>query len=167
MGIGVGLILNGHIYKGNNGFSGELGHMTIEVNGIKCRCGNDGCWELYASEQALLKSAFQQGITSSPNTETSFESLCKLAENGDKETIKLFEQIVAYLGVRINNIINTVSPQQVVIGNPIASAKKWIQEPLNKPILNRTVCVQHGALQINFSELSTHSAALGVAAYVS
>jgi len=167
MGIGVGLILNGHIYKGNNGFSGELGHMTIEVNGIKCRCGNDGCWELYASEQALLKSAFQQGITNSSNPQTSYESLYKLAENGDKETIKLFEQIGDYLGVGINNIINTFNPQQVIIGNRMASAKKWIQEPLNKRIHNQTLWFQKRDLQINFSELSTHSAALGVAAYVS
>src|SRR5699024_3185765 len=52
IGIGVGLILNGKLYKGNNGFSGEMGHMTIDINGEKCRCGNIGCWELYASEQA-------------------------------------------------------------------------------------------------------------------
>lgn len=59
IGIGVGLILNGKLYKGNNGFSGELGHMTIEADGIKCRCGNQGCWELYASEQALIHNAEQ------------------------------------------------------------------------------------------------------------
>ncbi|MBM7600064.1 glucokinase-like ROK family protein [Virgibacillus halotolerans] len=166
MGIGVGLILNGNIYKGNNGFSGELGHMTIEVNGLKCRCGNEGCWELYASEQALLKNALQQGITTSPNKEISFESLYKLAENGDKETIKLFEQIGDYLGVGINNIINTFNPQQVIIGNRIASAQKWIQEPLKKRMINQTLWFQQRDLQIDFSELSTHSAALGVAAYV-
>ena len=166
MGIGVGLILNGNIYKGNNGFSGELGHMTIEVNGLKCRCGNEGCWELYASEQALLKNALQQGITTSPNKEISFESLYKLAENGDKETIKLFEQIGDYLGVGINNIINTFNPQQVIIGNRIASAQKWIQEPLKKRMINQTLWFQQRDLQIDFSELYTHSAALGVAAYV-
>src|SRR5690625_4976700 len=164
MGIGVGLILNGHIYKGNNGFSGELGHMTIEVNGIKCRCGNDGWWELYASEQALLKSAFQQGITNSSNPQTSYESLYKLAENGDKETIKLFEQIGDYLGVGINNIINTFNPQQVIIGNRLATSQNWIEKSLNKR-LNQALWFQQNDLQINFSELSTLSTALGVTAF--
>lgn len=165
MGIGVGLILNGKIYKGNNGFSGELGHMTIEVNGAECRCGNKGCWELYASEQALIKNAQQLGITLSPDEEILFEVLQQHAENGEKEIIDLFEQVGEYLGVGINNIINIFNPQQVIIGNRIASAERWIQEPLNKRIINQTLWFQQKDLQVNFSELSTHSAALGVAAY--
>ena len=57
IGIGVGLILNGELYQGHDGFSGEMGHMTIDVNGLECRCGNKGCWELYASEKTLLNKA--------------------------------------------------------------------------------------------------------------
>lgn len=57
IGIGVGLILDGKLYKGLRGFSGELGHMTIKMDEDPCRCGNKGCWELYASEQALLDQA--------------------------------------------------------------------------------------------------------------
>lgn len=55
-GIGIGVIINNHLYRGVSGFSGEMGHMTIDFNGPKCSCGNRGCWELYASEKALLKS---------------------------------------------------------------------------------------------------------------
>ena len=165
MGIGVGLILNGKIYKGNHGFSGELGHMTIEVNGLECRCGNNGCWELYASEQALVASAKQLQNTTDSNEDISFEDLCQQAENGEKETVELFEKIGAYLGVGINNIINTFNPQQVIIGNRIASAKEWIQDPLNNRIVNRSLWFQQKDLQIDFSALSTHSAALGVSAY--
>ena len=60
IGVGSGIIINGELYKGNNGFSGELGHMTIDTNGPKCRCGNKGCWGLYASEKALLKQSKQR-----------------------------------------------------------------------------------------------------------
>ena len=52
-GIGIGIIINQELYRGNNGFSGEMGHMTIDFNGPKCSCGNRGCWELYASERAF------------------------------------------------------------------------------------------------------------------
>ena len=52
--IGIGIILNGELYRGTNGFSGESGHMTIVKNGRKCNCGSSGCWEAYASEHALL-----------------------------------------------------------------------------------------------------------------
>ncbi|OZU88314.1 ROK family protein [Virgibacillus indicus] len=165
IGIGVGLILNGSLYKGNNGFSGELGHMTIEVNGEKCRCGSEGCWELYASEQALVKNAEQSGIKPSFEDEISLENLMMLAENGDSETIKLFEKIGDYLGVGINNIINIFNPEQVIIGNRIASAEKWLKEPLTNRMLKQTLWFNQKDLKIDFSELSTHSAALGVAAF--
>ncbi|MED4046346.1 ROK family transcriptional regulator, partial [Priestia aryabhattai] len=56
VGIGTGLVINNELYKGVQGFSGEMGHMTIDFNGPKCSCGNRGCWELYASEKALLAS---------------------------------------------------------------------------------------------------------------
>src|SRR5699024_6240704 len=95
IGIGVGLILNGKLYKGNNGFSGEMGHMTIDTNGDKRTGGNSGCWELYASEQALIKNAEVRGINPSTNEDEqlSLESLIELASNGDRITIALFEHI--------------------------------------------------------------------------
>lgn len=164
IGIGVGLILNGSLYKGNNGFSGELGHMTIEVDGEKCRCGNEGCWELYASEQALIRNAEKFGIILPANGEFALQNLLVLAENGNDQAIKLFDQIGDFLGVGINNIINTFNPQQVIIGNRIATSQKWIEKSLYKR-LNQALWFQQNDLQINFSELSTLSAALGVAAF--
>ena len=165
IGIGVGLILNGSLYKGSNGFSGELGHMTIQVNGSKCRCGNDGCWELYASEQALINNAGLLDIPLPSDKEGDLNNLLTLAENGNKEVITLFEQTGDYLGVGINNIINIFNPQQVIIGNRMASSKKWLEESLNKRVANQALWFQRSDLQIDFSELSTLSSALGVAAF--
>ena len=165
IGIGVGLILNGELYKGNNGFSGELGHMTIEVHGKNCRCGSKGCWELYASEQALLKRAERLGIQTSNNQEISLEDLLMLAEDGHKEAIHLFEEIGEYIGIGIKNIFNTFNPEQVIIGNRMASANKWLNESINKRLINQTLWPHQDDLQMNFSELSTHSTALGMAAF--
>src|SRR5690625_3925342 len=165
IGIVVGLILNGELYKGNNGFSGELGHMTIEVNGEKCRCGSKGCWELYASEQALLRRTKQLHIHGRENAEISLEYLLNLAEDGHKDAILLFEEIGEYIGIGIKNIFNTFNPEQVIIGNRIAVAEKWIKEPINKRLINQTLWPHQENLQLNFSELSTHSTALGIAAY--
>lgn len=159
IGIGVGLILNGSLYKGNNGFSGEFGHMTIEINGEKCRCGNEGCWELYASEQALLNKSEHIGIK-----KVSLKELSALAEEDHEDAIMLFDQIGDYLGVGINNIINIFNPQQVIIGNRMATSQKWIESSLKKR-LNQALWFQKSDLKINFSELSTLSAALGVTAF--
>lgn len=162
IGIGVGLILNGSLYKGSNGFSGELGHMTIQADGAKCRCGNEGCWELYASEQALTRKAEKLDI---PSDMQDLEGLVTLAESGNDEVIALFEQTGDFLGIGINNIINIFNPQQVIIGNRLAYSEKWLKKPLNKRIANQALWFQQNDLQIDFSELSTRSTALGVAAF--
>ncbi|GIN61611.1 xylose repressor [Robertmurraya siralis] len=165
IGIGVGLILNNQLYRGNNGFSGELGHMTIDIAGEKCRCGNKGCWELYASEQALLKKANDAGL-SSTGDDVTLDYLLKLATSGETIAIQQFEHIGENLAVGINNIINIFNPQQIIIGNRMASAKRWLTNPLEKRMQARTLWFQQRDLEINFSELSTHSAALGVTAFV-
>lgn len=166
IGIGVGLILNGQLYKGNNGFSGEFGHMTIEKDGIKCRCGNQGCWELYASEKALVNSAIQKGIEMEIGQELSLERLNALANNGHKEAINAFEGIGDYLGIGINNIINIFNPEQVIIGNRLASSHRWLEEPIRKKEKHALLTHQKD-LSIDFSTLSTHSTALGAAVYAS
>ena len=165
IGIGVGLILNRKLYKGNSGFSGEMGHMTINVNGDKCRCGNIGCWELYASEQALVKNAERLGIKPVADEELSLDSLIKLAENEDENTINLFAQIGDYIGVGINSIINTFNPEQIIIGNRMASARQWVSKSLKTRIVNQAMDFHQQDFNLNFSKLTTHSSALGAAAF--
>ncbi|MCM3611597.1 ROK family protein [Planococcus sp. MERTA32b] len=165
IGIGVGLILNGELYKGSNGFSGELGHMTIQIDGETCRCGNKGCWELYASEQALITQAEPMGLPLADHEEFDLTNLQALAAAGNKDVIALFEQTGDYLGVGINNIINTFNPQQVIIGNRLASAKELLELPLNNRVAKQALWFQKNDLEIKFSELSTFSTALGVAAF--
>lgn len=158
IGIGVGLILNNNLYQGLSGFSGEMGHMVIQMNGAPCSCGSKGCWEAYASEHALLNKA---GV----EKDTTLESLIELATNNDLSAIGLFKEIGQYLGYGINNIINTFNPEQIIIGNRLAMAKEWIEQPLLDIVYSHALSFQQKDLQINFSEHSTHSAALGVAAF--
>ena len=165
IGIGVGLILNGSLYKGSNGFSGELGHMTIQVNGPACRCGNKGCWELYASEQALLAAAEKMQVSPLTEKELELTDLLALAEQGDTKVISLFEQAGDYLGVGINNIINSFNPQQVIIGNRMASSHKWLNKTLTDRVSNQALWFQQNDLSICFSQLSTFSSALGASAF--
>ncbi|MFC0271775.1 ROK family protein [Metabacillus herbersteinensis] len=164
IGIGVGFILNNELYRGADGFSGEMGHMIIEINGKECRCGSTGCWELYASEQALLHQAkyLQLSIKSE---EISLESLVELAKENE-EIISLFDQIGRYLGIGITNIINTFNPQQIIIGNRLALAKELLLKPIVEVIERHSLRHNQTNLKINFAELTNYSAALGVSAFV-
>ncbi|WP_421385469.1 ROK family transcriptional regulator [Bacillus salacetis] len=157
IGIGVGIILNMELYQGSNGFSGEMGHMIIDMNGKKCSCGSNGCWEAYASEHALLEMT---------ENEDSLESLIQRADDGDEKAKALFEKIGYYLGFGINNIINTFNPDQVIIGNRLAMAKEWIQDPIRQTVENHTLAFHQQEVQLEFSHLKNYSTALGVSAFV-
>ncbi|MDN3017123.1 ROK family protein [Paenibacillus sp. BSR1-1] len=158
IGIGVGIILNKVLYQGRNGFSGEMGHMIIDLNGKLCSCGSRGCWEAYSSENALLEMAGK-------NTD-SLEALIKRAENSDEAAKHLFGEIGNYLGFGINNIINTFNPDQVIIGNRLALAKEWMVQPIRTIIENHTLSHHQKELQLDFSKLGKYSTVLGVTAFV-
>lgn len=158
IGIGVGIILNKELYRGKSGFSGEMGHMILEMNGKRCNCGSRGCWEAYASEHALLEMAGE-------NID-SLESLIDYAKNGEKSAIELFEKIGQYLGFGINNIINTFNPDQVIIGNRLALIREWIEEPIRKTIENHTLAYHQKEMHLEFSMLGKYSTALGMSAFV-
>jgi predicted NBD/HSP70 family sugar kinase len=157
-GIGVGIILGGSLYRGMTGFSGETGHTTIEMDGKLCRCGNRGCWELYASEQALLEEAARLSLPSHD-----MDSLLQLADEGVPEAIQLFERIGAYLAVGMTNMIHTFNPKSVIIGNRFAGAGRWLELPVQREVDRRTLSFHRSGLELMFSELGSRSAVLGAA----
>ncbi|MFX3632265.1 MAG: ROK family protein [Candidatus Pristimantibacillus sp.] len=158
IGIGTGIILNKELYKGASGFSGELGHLSIEYGGKPCRCGNEGCWELYASENVLLERAEPLGFDS-------LEGLLEAAEAGDERVRQLFYSIGEYLGVGISNIVNVFNPDVVIIGNRMSRAKVWMEEAVQESVARRTLPYHRERLQILFAELQDQSAVRGAAYY--
>ncbi len=162
IGIGVGLILNNKLYLGQDGLSGELGHMTIQMDGPTCNCGNQGCWELYASERALLKMAEDAGISKESLT---LEALIDLAEANDSKTTQLLSVLSRNLAIGLKNIITIFNPEQLIIGNRLASLRKWIADDLHKQLQSSKLTNPEAVPKIHFSELNIRSAALGVSAF--
>ncbi|SFE05562.1 Sugar kinase of the NBD/HSP70 family, may contain an N-terminal HTH domain [Paenibacillus catalpae] len=158
IGIGTGIILNKELYKGATGFSGELGHLSIEYSGKPCRCGNEGCWELYASENALLEQAAPLGFDS-------LEDLLEAADAGNEEVRALFYKIGEYMGAGISNIVNVFNPDVVIIGNRMSRAKTWLEEAVQSSVARRTLPYHRERLKILFAELQDQSAVRGAAYY--
>ncbi len=161
IGIGSGVILNDELYRGSNGYSGENGHTTIIVDGKECTCGSRGCWEAYSSEFALLQSAEQHEHLAG----ASLEDLITLADAGNPVALELFQTLGTYIGIGIANLIKTYNPEQVIIGNRIRQAEHLIRSPIMEAVHSSSLPFQRAGLQINFSELSTYSAAAGVSAF--
>jgi glucokinase-like ROK family protein len=163
IGIGAGIIINGELYKGINGYSGEFGHMSIDLNGFKCSCGNRGCWELYASEQSLLSKSSKLGLIA--EKDNNLKEILNLAVNGNQEVIKLLQETGQKLGLGIINIIHAFNPNQIIIGNRLASAKSWMCHEVENTINKYILPFYRPDIKVSFSDLSLPSTALGVSAF--
>ncbi|WP_281974737.1 ROK family transcriptional regulator [Halobacillus litoralis] len=161
IGIGVGLIIDGKIYSGKKGFSGELGHMMIDINGRECSCGSQGCWEMYASEKALIIEAEKLSESTNP----SLESLIEEAES-NPQVASLFADIGYYLGIGISNILNTFNPAKVVIGNRLAMAEDLLQESVREAVDRHTLSFHKEEVEITFSQSPHYTTALGSSHYM-
>ncbi|MDF2669568.1 MAG: hypothetical protein K0R67_1874 [Paenibacillus sp.] len=157
-GIGSGIIIGGQLYRGVSGFSGEVGHTSIESNGKRCSCGNRGCLELYASEGALTEQGHGIGADS-------FDELLAMAEAGKPEALHLFHQTGEYLGIGIANMIHIFNPQLVIIGNQMVRAETWVRNSILRVVKQRSLPFHRDSMEVRFAALRTHSTVLGASYY--
>ncbi|MBZ5682450.1 MAG: ROK family protein [Acidobacteriia bacterium] len=130
-GIGGGIILNGKIWHGMNGMSGEYGHNPLEFEGLPCGCGSRGCAEQYASASAVVRMA-REAIASgkspalakaaSSDPEFGAKSVYNLALQGDEEARRIFRRFGKALGMMLAGLINTLNLEMYVIGGGVCSA---------------------------------------------
>jgi predicted NBD/HSP70 family sugar kinase len=131
-GVGTGIIFDGQVYRGVRGAAGEFGHMIVGTNApVLCSCGNDDCWEAFASERAA--SARYQKLTGggrAPN----FATLIDRALEGEREAEAALTETARYLGTGISNLIVGFSPEAVIVGGAITRAWPLIEKALTEKI---------------------------------
>ena len=129
-GIGTGIILNGKIHTGINGCAGEGGHIVIVHNGEQCTCGRKGCWERYASANALIRQTMAAmdensksamwglvgGAINRVDGKTAFEAMRK----GDAAARGVVDQYLEYLGEGLSNLINIFQPEVIALGGGVS-----------------------------------------------
>ena len=152
-GIGGGIIIGGKLYYGR-GNAGELGHMTINFDGPKSKCGNDGCVESYASIRGIIGRAKGLDIENP-------RELFGLAEDGDKKALKLWDETGFYLGVAIANYANIFDPDVIVLGGNISKAWKFFYKNMNLTIKKKALVKD---VKVAKSRLGDDSGVLGAAA---
>jgi N-acetylglucosamine repressor len=154
-GIGVGIVIDNDIYRGVNGFAGEMGHLTIDFNGLKCSCGNRGCWELYASEKALLNPFQTNGNI------TSYQEMINLANQNDPDILMALQNFGFYLGIGLVSILNTFNPQAVIIRNDIVEALPMVLNSIRNSIASRSNDKLINNNELVLSSLGKNAPALG------
>ena len=131
-GVGTGIIFDGQVYRGVRGAAGEFGHMIVGANApVLCSCGNDDCWEAFASERAASARYHKLSRGSSA---PDFGTLVDRALDGEQEARAALTETARYLGTGISNLIVGFSPEAVIVGGAITRAWPLIEKALTEKI---------------------------------
>ncbi len=128
-GVGMGMVLDGRLYRGGNGGAGEFGHATMDLGGPRCDCGKRGCLEALVSSPALL-----QQVQTALGRPVSFEEALALARSGDPITEGIFAGAGRTLGLALSHLINIFNPPLLIVGGEGAAASELFLEPLRESL---------------------------------
>lgn len=160
-GIGCGIIFDGHLYRGASGNAGEFGHLTIDSQGPECHCGNYGCWETLASLKYICKS-----ISEDSKSNCSIDEIREKALVGDKETLAILEDTAKNIGIGIANIINSLSPEYLIIGGDIIDFRNYLDQELQNVIEKKTLAPFYQKVKVTYSQLNKKASLYGIARMV-
>ena len=173
-GIGGGIVLDGQIYHGASDVAGEIGHMTIDSNGRRCKCGNYGCLEAYASGPAIALRAVE-GIETGVETvltdvvhgrleDLTAATVYEGVVAGDPYATEVMKDTARFLGAGIANIVNVLNPEMVVIAGGVTRAGDHLFLPLKAEVRRRAFKTAEEVCQIVSGELPGTAGVVGAAA---
>ncbi len=140
-GIGGGILMQGEVFRGRFGIAGEFGHMQVVPGGHRCECGNRGCWEQYASGNALVREARGLVSANSPLARDLYERVhgdpasltgplvTEVAQAGDRTAIELLAEVGTWLGIGMANLAAAFDPGIFVVGGGVSAAGELLIEP--------------------------------------
>jgi glucokinase len=173
-GIGSGIIIDNNLYSGTSGSAGEIGHMTIDVNGPVCRCGSNGCLEPLASGTAVAKEAItriKNGEQSSlAENRDSIENITakdvgQAAKEGDTLALAVISRAAYYLGVGLANLVNFLNPEIIIVGGGLSKLGELLLEPAREVMHERAFRLPAQAVRIVPSQLGDDAGVLGAAIF--
>lgn len=168
-GVGAGLLLDGHIYRGATGSAGEIGHITIDENGRLCTCGNRGCLETVAGgigiaqiarEAVLSKKATQLAAIASLEQITAYD-VATAARRGDLVAQQILAQAGAYLGIAVASLVNLINPEMVIVGGGVAQIGDLLLEQIRLAVKKRSLPAVANKVQITTALLGRRSIGIG------
>ena len=142
IGLGAGILLDGKLFRGSNGYASEVGHMTIDPDGDLCGCGKRGCWETQVGPRAVLRRVRRTLQSGAPSSladmvagdleKIKFESVVQAASQGDPVALRALQEVGEFLGIGVANLVNVFNPELIVLGGALNLAS-----PILLPIVER------------------------------
>ena len=166
-GVGSGIVINGDVVYGHDGFAGELGHVAaVRNNGRTCNCGKTGCLETYASATGVARTAREWlELSNEPSVLRNLDNISskdvyEAAQEGDALALKIFEFTGKILGRSFADFIAFSSPEAIVLFGGLARAKEFLLKPIEDAMNANVLPLWKGKVKIVFSQLKESDAAI-------
>ncbi len=166
-GVGSGIVINGEVVYGHDGFAGELGHtIAVRNNGRTCGCGRTGCLETYCSATGVARTAREWlELSDEPSVLRSLDTIAskdvyEAAKEGDKLALKIFEFTGKILGRSFADFIAFSAPEAIVLFGGLARSKEFLLEPMETAMNENVLNLWKNKVKIVFSQLKESDAAI-------
>ena len=176
VGLGGGIVHNGHVFSGVTGVGAEFGHMTLDPDGEICKCGNQGCWETQVSQQALFRHIWRridQGEVSRLSEmvgcrrdSLTVPLIVEAVRAGDAVAMAALEIIGRHLGIGIASLVNALNPELVVFGGILSVAGEFLMPVIEKEVEQRTLKWNRGAMRLVLAKHGSNACVMGGVATV-
>ena len=169
-GVGVGVVVNGEVLRGRHNIAGEFGHVPLSLDGPRCSCGANGCWEAYISNLATLARYFGRPVRFGPQDvrerQFTVEDLVARARGGDAKAVAALDATARYLGLGLASVINVLNPACVYVGGEITLAWDLIEATARAALAERALTPAAAATEIRPVAAAEHPRLQGAAALV-
>ena len=166
-GVGSGIVINGEVVYGHDGFAGELGHTAaVRNNGRACGCGRSGCLEAYCSAMGVARTAREWlELTDEPSVLRNLDNIASkdvydAAKEGDKLALKIFEFTGKILGRSFSDFIAFSAPEAIVLFGGLARAKEFLDAPMKEAMNANVLPLWKDKVEIVYSQLKESDAAI-------
>lgn len=173
-GLGSGIVVNGQLLYGHDGFAGECGHIIVERNGRDCGCGRKGCLETYVSATGVVRTATEMlamrnansALRAIPNNALTALAVSQAANNGDVIAKEVFEYTGEILGRALADIVTVTSPEAIFLFGGLAKAGEMLFEPVRRNMEANMLKTFKNKVKVLPSQLSDDAAIMGASALV-
>ena len=174
-GLGSGIVVNGELVYGADGFAGEIGHTIVDMNGRECGCGRRGCLETYASANGIRRTVFELiGTTNIPSrlreisfSQLSAKDIADAAMRGDRLALKAFDYTAKVLGLKLADAVAHLSPEAIILFGGLANAGDLIFLPTKQYMEEFMLNIFKNKVKLIPSALpGAHAAVLGASALI-
>ena len=172
-GVGGGIVINGKPWSGYHNVGSEIGHITLELDGEPCTCGNKGCLERYCSATAIIRMARQALLV---HPESLIMDMCRnnpenvngklvfdAAREGDETALKVFRRYVKYLAQAINTIVAFLDPEVIVLGGGISKAGDFLLDAVKAEVPQYLLFKTMPYARIEIASLGADAGIIGAA----